>query len=159
MPSDTAERMSPIGPGTAAAALSSACVKMPTNAWPTTGASFVTTPGNCSTAVDTMVARRGTMLDAAVATESTSSPVSLPMSASSLPSSVTQFSQAAFAMLQEPSMVVAASREVVPAICICSCIVWMASTMLSKDRLDSSTAELTACASLTRRCISSLVPP
>ena len=31
-PSDTAERMSPMGPGTAAAALSSACVKMLTNA-------------------------------------------------------------------------------------------------------------------------------
>ena len=99
-----------------------------------------------------MVATRGTTFDAAVSTDCSSSSVSLPMSASSLPSSVTQFSQAAFAMLQEPSMVVAA-------ICICSCIVWMASTMLSKDRLDSSTAELTACASLTRRCISSLVPP
>ena len=99
------------------------------------------------------------MLDAAVATESTSSPVSFPMSASSLPSSVSQFSHAALAMLHEPSMVEAASREVVPAICICSCIVWMASTMLSKDRLDSSTAPLTACASEIRRCISSLVPP
>ena len=132
---------------------------MDMKASPATGTSVDMTPGSCSTAVDTMVATRGTMLEAAVSTDSTSSVVSLPMSASSLPSSVTQFSHAALAMLQEPSMVVAASREVVPAICICSCIVWMASTMLSNERLDSSTAELTACASLTRRCISSLVPP
>ena len=148
-----------MGPGTAAAALSSACVKMSTNAWPSTGPTDVTRLGSCDSAVPTMVATRGTTFDAAVSTDCNSSSVSLPMSASSLPSSVTQFSQAALAMLQEPSMVVAASREVVPAICICSCIVWMANTTLSKDRLDSSTAELTACASLTRRCISSLVPP
>ena len=148
-----------MGPGTASAALSSACVKMSTNAWPSTGPTDVTRLGSCDSAVPTMVATRGMTFEAAVSTDSTSSSVSLPISAPSLPSSVSQFSQAAFAMLQEPSMVVAASREVVPAICICSCIVWMASTMLSKDRLDSSTAELTACASLTRRCISSLVPP
>lgn len=106
-----------------------------------------------------MVATRGMTFEAAVSTDSTSSSVSLPISASSLPSSVSQFSHEAFIMLTLPSMVVAASREVVPAMFICSCIVWMANTTLSKDRLDSSTAELTACASLTRRCISSLVPP
>ena len=85
------------------------------------------------------------------------------MSALSLPSSVTQFCQAAFAMLTLPSMVVAASRAVVPAM---PCFCWirsMAVTMslkLSMERSDASPMLAAySLASEMRRCISSFVPP
>ena len=71
---------------------------------------------------------RGMTLLAAVTTDSISSSVRAPMSASSLPSSVTKFCHAALAMLTEPSMVVAASRAVVPLMpCFC-CTSSMAAT-------------------------------
>ena len=124
-----------------------------------------TADGSCSEsaamAAPAMTAMRGTMFDAAVVTESTSCVVSFSMSASSLPSSVTQFCQAAFAMLTLPSMVVAASRIVVPPICMDSCMTWIAATTLSKlIEVPSTVTPSFSCtsvsfdASLMRRCIS-----
>ena len=106
-----------MGPPTAFAADCRPSVMICTKAWPTTGPTDCISPGSCVSAVETMVATRGTMFLAAVSTDSTRSAVRVCMSALSLPSSVTQFVHAAFAMLTEPSMVVAASRAVVPAIC------------------------------------------
>ena len=84
------------------------------------GASVPMSLGSSSIAVVTISETRGTMLDAAASMDSTSAAVVSLTSQSSAPSDVTQFSQAAFIIVTLPSMVVAASRDVVPAIC-CFC--------------------------------------
>ena len=86
------------------------------------------------------------------------------MSASSLPSSVSQLLQAALALLTEPSIVVEASKAVVPVMPISVWTRWIASIILSKG------TSLTVSAvtfiespstpvSLMRRAISACVPP
>ena len=128
-----------------------------------TGARPWMTDGRRVMAVTTISSRRGTMFEAAVMAESTSSPVSASMSAESSARPVTQFSQAARVMLMLPSMVVAASRAVVPAM---FCFCWtrsIASTMSEKLSMLRSPARpmllAYSLASEMRRCISSLVPP
>ena len=74
-----------------------------------------TIPGTVPMSVPKISAARGTTCEAAVSTLVTRLSVSCDMSASESPRPVSQFSHAAFAMLSEPSMVVAASRAVVPA--------------------------------------------
>ena len=110
-----------------------------------------------------MVVILGTMLPAAVTSESTSSCVLASMSALSLPSSVTQLDHAAFAMLTEPSIVVAASMAVVLAMpCFC-CTRSIAVTMsLKLSMLRFEACPMLAAysfASAIRRSISDLVPP
>ncbi len=96
------------------------------------GPSVATMDGSCEASVDTMTPMRVTMFEAAVTTESARLPVSPAMSAESSPRPVSQLSHAAFMELTEPSMVVAASRAVVPPTCMLSCMTWIAATMFEK---------------------------
>ena len=110
-----------------------------------------------------MTAMRGTTLPAAVSKLCTRFSVSCCMSAESSPRPVSQFSHAAFIAFTLPSMVVEASRAVVPAMFICSWMMWMASVTSANESMDRSAisplASLTRLASEMRRSISSLVPP
>ena len=65
------------------------------------------------------------------------------MSPSSLPNSARRFDQAALVMLMEPSMVVAASRAVVPAMPCSRCTISMACTMSPKFSIDISAVSRT----------------
>lgn len=75
----------------------------------------------------------GTTLDAAVTTESSRASMRASMSASGSPKPISRFSHAAPTMPMDPSMVVAASVDVVPAMSMRSWMTWMASTILSKE--------------------------
>ena len=130
--------------------------------WPmpstSAGPTCATSPGISPMSVPTITPTRGITLLAAVSKLSTSWSVSCDMSASESPRPVSQFCHDAFIMFTEPSMVVAASRAVVPIamkasssviaplatssaacsavmpeICIEVCMTSMAATMLSND--------------------------
>ena len=101
--------------------------------------------GSSPIRVPTISPTLGTTFEAATTAESTSWPVRADMSAVSLPSPTSQLSQAAFMAETEPSIVVEASRAVVPPICIDSCMTWMAATMLSKLMDEESTVTPSFC--------------
>ena len=109
------------------------------------GPACATMEGSSPISVPTISPTLGTMLDAAITAESTSWPVRAEMSAVSLPSPTSQLSHAAFMAETEPSMVVEASRAVVPPICMDSCMTWMAATMLSKLMEEESTVTPSFC--------------
>ena len=83
--------------------------------------------------------RRGTMFFSAVPMLSASCWLRAPMSAFSLPNPANQFCHAAFIMPMDPSMVVAASLEVVPAISRLFCMTWIADTTFANDMEEPST--------------------
>ena len=110
------------------------------------------------------VAAAGTTFPSTVSTDSPKSPIAVrTFSSVPPPIVVARFCQAALAIEVDPSMVVAASLAVVPAICCFSWIDWIASIWSAKESIVRS--ELCpilarySLASLIRRSISSLVPP
>ena len=164
-PAPSARNAAPIGASTVLNWLASPVI-LPMACWMGSGRILVISPsmlGREAIRLLTMTPMRGPMFLMTVPMLVTSWLVSLPMSASFLPSSVSQFCQAAFMLPTEPSMVVEASLAVVPVMPRLFWTSWMAcTTSLNLSMLRSPAwplASRSLLASKMRRSISVLVPP
>ena len=157
------EKMSdPVSSGRSRPSVEETVFHMPARASDSAGATASNAPESASgrfLASDcAILCTTGPTFLATLSTDSMSWSVSAPMSASSRPSPVSQFDHAAFMVFTEPSMVVAASRAVVPVMPMFSCTAWMA-VMTSENLLGSRACPVSSDASLTRRSSSDFVPP